>query len=134
MGPSTKTLAPVTSTNGPKPSKSTVSLTACAISDLPFKSPLLRQPPNDCESLPPPYRPRRQSHRPPDGGLAGAVPPASFVLAHRTTAMGGNRAFAPVFLWWVRRCSPRTPIRKPSAFPALWRVGARLGFSSRTTV
>jgi hypothetical protein len=29
------------------------------------------------------HRPRRQSHIPPGGGLAGAVPPARFVLAQR---------------------------------------------------
>lgn len=67
---------------------------------LPSKSPLLRQPPNDRESLPPPYRPRRQSHRPPDGGLAGAVPPASFVLAQRNEAIsrgGENHAAQDCF-------------------------------------
>jgi hypothetical protein len=73
-------LAPVTSTNGPKPSKSTASSTACATSDLPFKSPLWRQRPHVCTKLNRRNRPQRWRRRPPDGGLPGADAPGSFVL------------------------------------------------------
>ena len=44
-----------------------------------------RQPP-DAVRTPAPVRARRSSHGPPDGGLAGAVPPASCVLGGRDDA------------------------------------------------
>src|SRR4029077_19014452 len=80
MEPSTRTLAPITSTNEAKASMSTASSTASRTSDLPSKSPLWRLPPDVLTNLNPSYGPRPPSHGPPDGGPAGAVPPAGFVL------------------------------------------------------
>src|SRR5580700_2223107 len=81
MEPSTRTLAPITSTNEAKASMSTASSTASRTSDSPSKSPLWRLPPDVLTNLQPSYWYRRSSHGPPDGGPAGAVPPAGFVLA-----------------------------------------------------
>src|ERR1700730_9155547 len=80
MEPSTRTLAPITSTNEAKASMSTASSTASRTSDSPSKSPLWRLPPDVLTNLQPSYWTRRSSHGPPDGGPAGAVPPAGFVL------------------------------------------------------
>src|SRR6266404_5243204 len=80
MEPSTRTLAPITSTNEAKASISTASSTASRTSDSPSKSPLWRLPPDVLTNLQPSYWTRRSSHGPPDGGPAGAVPPAGFVL------------------------------------------------------
>src|ERR1700724_1511130 len=80
MEPSTRTLAPITSTNEAKASMSTASSTASTTSDSPSKSPLWRLPPDVLTNLQPSYWTRRSSHGPPDGGPAGAVPPAGFVL------------------------------------------------------
>src|ERR1700736_2233124 len=80
MEPSTRTLAPITSTNEAKASMSTASSTASRTSDSPSKSPLWRLPPDVLTTLQPSYWTRRSSHGPPDGGRAGAVPPAGFVL------------------------------------------------------
>ena len=84
-------LAPITSTNEAKASMSTASSTASRTSDSPSKSPLWRLPPDVLTKLQPSYWTRRSSHGPPDGGPAGAVPPAGFVLA--TTTSGGWMAF-----------------------------------------
>src|SRR5712672_1701643 len=83
MEPSTRTLAPITSTNEAKASMSTASSTASRTSDSPSKSPLWRLPPDVLTNLQPSYWTRRSSHGPPDGGPAGAVPPAGFVLGNR---------------------------------------------------
>src|SRR6202023_584605 len=80
MEPSTRTLAPITSTNEAKASMSTASSTASRTSDSPSKSPLWRLPPAVLTNLQPSYWTRRSSHGPPDGGPGGAVPPAGFVL------------------------------------------------------
>src|SRR5258708_39672359 len=80
MEPSTRTLAPITSTNEAKASMSTASPTASRTSDSPSKSPLWSLPPDALTNLQPSYWTRRSSHGPPDGGPAGAVPPAGFVL------------------------------------------------------
>src|ERR1700726_278493 len=80
MEPSTRTLAPITSTNEAKASMSTASSTASRTSDSPSKSPLWRLPPDVLTNLQPSYWTRRSSHGPPDGGPAGAVPPAGFAL------------------------------------------------------
>src|SRR4029077_12224315 len=80
MEPSTRTLAPITSTNEAKASMSTASSTASRTSDSPSKSPLWRLPPDVLTNLQPSYWTRRSSHGPPDGGPAGAAPPAGFVL------------------------------------------------------
>src|SRR5580693_4745122 len=82
MEPSTRTLAPITSTNEAKASMSTASSTASRTSDSPSKSPLWRLPPDVLTNLQPSYWTRRLSHGPPDGGPAGAVPPARFVLGN----------------------------------------------------
>src|ERR1700731_3082863 len=90
MEPSTRTLAPITSTNEAKASMSTASSTASRTSDSPSKSPLWRLPPDVLTNLQPSYWTRRLSHGPPDGGPAGAVPPAGFVLEefhHRGTEL-----------------------------------------------
>src|SRR5580704_5907737 len=86
MEPSTTTLAPITSTNEAKASMSTASSTASTTSDSPSKSPLWRLPPDVLTNLQPSYWTRRSSHGPPDGGPAGAVPPAGFVLGVRVSA------------------------------------------------
>src|SRR6202043_503573 len=83
MEPSTRTLAPITSTNEAKASMSTASSTASRTSDSPSKSPLWWLPPDVLTNLQPSYWTRRSSHGPPDGGPAGAVPPAGFVLGFR---------------------------------------------------
>src|SRR6266403_788033 len=80
MEPSTRTLAPITSTNEAKASISTASSTASRTSDSPSKSPLWRLPPDVLTNLQPSYWTRRSRHGPPDGGPTGAVPPAGFVL------------------------------------------------------
>src|SRR5580692_1081246 len=80
MEPSTRTLAPITSTNEAKASMSTASSTASRTSDSPSKSPLWRLPPDVLTNLQPSYWTRRSSHGPPDGGPTGAVPPVDFVL------------------------------------------------------
>src|ERR1700722_20297035 len=86
MEPSTRTLAPITSTNEAKASMSPASSTASRTSDSPSKSPLWRLPPDVLTNLQPSYWTRRSSHGPPDGGPAGAVPPAVFVLATQRDA------------------------------------------------
>src|ERR1700726_2522313 len=98
MEPSTRTLAPITSTNEAKASMSTAPSTASRTSDSPSKSPLWRLPPDILTNLQPSYWTRRSSHGPPDGGPAGAVPPAGFVLAYyeplgvlRSPSLGGLR-------------------------------------------
>src|ERR1700681_3692710 len=83
MEPPTRTLAPITSTNEAKASMSTASSTASRTSDSPSKSPLWRLPPDVLTNLQPSYWTRLSSHGPPDGGPAGAVPPAGFVLGRR---------------------------------------------------
>src|SRR4029077_9587929 len=83
MEPSTRTLAPITSTNEAKASMSTASSTASRTSDSPSKSPLWRLPPDVLTNLQPSYWTRRLSHGPPDGRPAGAVPPAGFVLGRK---------------------------------------------------
>src|SRR6266481_337079 len=88
MEPSTRTLAPITSTNEAKASISTASSTASRTSDSPSKSPLWRLPPDVLTNLQPSYWTRRSRHGPPDGGPTGAVPPAGFVLD--MGALGGR--------------------------------------------
>src|SRR5580704_3773979 len=102
MEPSTRTLAPITSTNEAKASMSTASSTASTTSDSPSKSPLWRLPPDVLTNLQPSYWTRRSSHGPPDGGPAGAVPPAGFVL-------GQNKFPVP-----MRRELRRKPLNQPS--------------------
>src|SRR5260221_6775357 len=80
MEPSTRTLAPIPSTTEAKASLSPASPTASRTSDSPSKSPLWRLPPDVLTNLQPSYWTRRSNHGPPDGGPAGAVPPAGFVL------------------------------------------------------
>src|ERR1700719_147486 len=82
MEPSTRTLAPITSTNEAKASMSTASSTASRTSDSPSKSPLWRLPPDVLTNLQPSYWTRRSSHGPPDGGPTRAAPPVDFVLGH----------------------------------------------------
>src|SRR6266403_1938928 len=94
MEPSTRTLAPITSTNEAKASMSTASSTASRTSDSPSKSPLWRLPPDVLTNLQPSYWTRRSSHGPPDGGPAGAVPPAGFVLGGRSEDRLGSRGVA----------------------------------------
>src|SRR5258708_39605761 len=95
MEPSTRTLAPITSTNEAKASMSTASSTASRTSDSPSKSPLWRLPPDVLTNLQPSYWTRRSSHGPPDGGPAGAVPPAGFVLGlHRLRRPAGDETGA----------------------------------------
>src|ERR1700719_3426358 len=93
MEPSTRTLAPITSTNEAKPSMSTASSTASRTSDSPSKSPLWRLPPDVLTNLQPSYWTRRSSHGPPDGGPAGAVPPAGFVLGRKKFPVPMRRKF-----------------------------------------
>src|ERR1700724_2208929 len=95
MEPSTRTLAPITSTNEAKASMSTASSTASRTSDSPSKSPLWRLPPDVLTNLQPSYWTRRSSHGPPDGGPARAVPPAGFVLVlHRLRRPAGDETGA----------------------------------------
>src|SRR4249919_1249515 len=94
MEPSTRTLAPITSTNEAKASMSTASSTASRTSDSPSKSPLWRLPPDVLTNLQPSYWTRRPSHGPPDGDPAGAVPPAGFVLEMSLPSGVGRRAGA----------------------------------------
>src|SRR5580693_1595097 len=93
MEPSTRTLAPITSTNEAKASMSTASSTASRTSDSPSKSPLWRLPPDVLTNLQPSYWNRRSSHGPPDGGPAGAVPPAGFVLGLLWNAQSSSYRF-----------------------------------------
>src|ERR1700730_11100525 len=107
MEPSTRTLAPITSTNEAKASMSTASSTASRTSDSPSKSPLWWLPHDVLTNLQPSYWTRRSSHGPPDGGPAGAVPPAGFVLGSHETPrwreMDSNLygAFPVKRLFWV---------------------------------
>src|ERR1700719_4469762 len=93
MEPSTTTLAPITSTNEAKASMSTASSPASTTSDSPSKSPLWRLPPDVLTNLQPSYWTRRLSHGPPDGGPAGAVPPAGFVLGRKKFPVPMRREF-----------------------------------------
>src|SRR5580704_14406379 len=97
MEPSTRTLAPITSTNEAKASMSTASSTASRTSDSPSKSPLWRLPPDVLTNLQPSYWTRRSSHGPPDGGPAGAVPPAGFVLGKIQGISGIRAQMGPTF-------------------------------------
>src|SRR6266403_340165 len=90
MEPSTRTLAPITSTNEAKASISTASSTASRTSDSPSKSPLWRLPPDVLTNLQPSYWTRRSRHGPPDGGPTGAVPPAGFVLGGIRLGLGSG--------------------------------------------
>src|SRR6476660_9101719 len=92
MEPSTRTLAPITSTNEAKASMSTSSSTAFRTSDSPSKSPLWKLPPDVLTNLQPSYWTRRSSHGPPDGGPAGAVPPAGFVLGFDQSRQAADQA------------------------------------------
>src|SRR6202035_845699 len=71
-------------------------------SDSPSKSPLWRLPPDVLTNLQLSYWTRRSSHGPPDGGPAGAVPPAGFVLGS-----GGSARKAPA----AGRVSPPRRLR-----------------------
>src|ERR1700726_1223873 len=125
MEPSTRTLAPITSTNEAKASMSTASSTASTTSDSPSKSPLWRLPPDVLTNLQPSYWTRRSSHGPPDGGPAGAVPPAGFVLGNRcgrAAALATSRANDP----GLRRSAIRQDAAE-AARPTDARVGAGFG-------
>src|ERR1700730_12802984 len=103
MEPSTRTLAPITSTNEAKASMSTASSTASRTSDSPSKSPLWRLPPDVLTNLQPSYWTRRSSHGPPDGGPAGAVPPAGFVLGGTllNCCIGLNNRSRSNLIWYL---------------------------------
>src|ERR1700736_141108 len=123
MEPSTRTLAPITSTNEAKASMSTASSTASRTSDSPSKSPLWRLPPDVLTNLQPSYWTRRSSHGPPDGGPAGAVPPAGFVLGS-----GGSARKAPA----AGRVSPPRRLRSGANTPPHQPRGSRQDVGSRS--
>src|SRR6476659_4436984 len=135
MEPSTRTLAPITSTNEAKASMSTASSTASRTSDSPSKSPLWRLPPDVLTNLQPSYWTRRLSHGPPDRGPAGAVPPAGFVLGALDSVFAGSSAvgrYRPELrppVWTAPAWSgPRSPTRWRATLVVLASVVRQLGF------